>query len=330
MLVDAQFLRESPEMSVDPFSEVLNLTQAQAVHAGGFTAGGPWAIRFHPRHRIKMSAVLKGSCWFWLDGEPDPVRLEAGDVGLLSAQRSYVMASAPGIEPVEATALFTGTGRTMGVLGDGADFVFIGGHILLNPTNAGLLADVLPPWLHIKAGSPEADTFSWLLNQLVEENAGGLLGAQLASTHLAQLLFTQILRAHLKGGGRLPAGWLRALADPRLAPALRLMHGDPGRAWGLEELARACAMSRTTFAGHFKAAAGKAPLTYLTDWRMRLAERALREEATAVALIGRSLGYSSESAFSNAFKRASDISPRAYRSRAKQADLGPQPRYPAS
>jgi methylphosphotriester-DNA--protein-cysteine methyltransferase len=32
-------------------------------------------------------------------------------------------------------------------------------------------------------------------------------------------------------------------------------------------------MSRTTFAFHFKASAGIAPLTYLTEWRMRLAER---------------------------------------------------------
>lgn len=75
-------------------------------------------------------------------------------------------------------------------------------------------------------------------------------------------------------------------------------------------------MSRTTFANHFKAVSGKAPLTYLTDWRMRLAERALRDESTAVALIGQSLGYSSESAFSNAFKRVTGSSPRAFRSHA--------------
>jgi AraC-like DNA-binding protein len=307
---------------VDPFSEILSLTQAQAVHAGGFTAGGPWAIRFHPRHRIKMSVVVKGSCWFWLDGEPEPVRLEAGDVGLLTAQRSYIMASEPGIEPVEATSLFSGAGRTMAVIGDGADFAFIGGHILLDPANGWLLSDVLPPGLHIKAGSPEAATFSWLLDQLVEESVSDLPGAALAASHLAQLLFTQILRAHVAAGGTMPAGWLRALADPRAAPALRLMHGEPGRAWSLEELARACAMSRTTFAGHFKAVSGKAPLTYLTEWRMRLAERALREETTAVAVIGQSLGYASESAFSNAFKRVTGLSPRAWRTGARRAKVG--------
>jgi len=311
-------MRESSRMDADPFSDILNLTEAQAVHAGGFMAGGPWAIRFQARHKIKMSAVMKGSCWVWLEGEPDPVRLEAGDVGLLTAQRSYIMASEPGLEPVEATSLFSGVGRTMTVIGDGADFTFIGGHILLNPANGWLLADVLPPWMHIKASSPEAAKFTWLLDQLVEETEANLPGAQLASAHLAQLLFTQILRAHLRAGGPLPAGWLRALADPRTAPALRLMHRDPGRTWSLDELAKACAMSRTSFAGHFKAAAGKAPHAYLTDWRMRLAERLLQDEPAALSVISQSLGYASESAFSNAFKRVTGISPRAYRTRARQ------------
>jgi AraC-like DNA-binding protein len=209
------------------------------------------------------------------------------------------------------------------VLGDGADFDFIGGHILLNPANGWLLADVLPPVAgHIKAGSPEAATFSWLLGQLVEESAGDLPGAQLASSHLAQLLFTQILRAHRRGGRR-HARRLAERAGRRQGGAgPALMHGDPGRAWSLDELAKACAMSRTTFAAHFKTASGKAPLTYLTDWRMRLAERALRDETTAVATIGLSLGYASESAFSNAFKRVTGLSPRAWRTGARRAKVG--------
>lgn len=324
MLVDPRYFRENPEMIVDPFSEILALTQARAVHAGGFSAGGPWAIRFRSRHRIKMSAVLHGGCWFWFEDEPEiAVRFETGDIGLLTAQRTYIMASAPrlelGLEPVEATSLFPTTGVVNSVIGDGADFGFIGGHILLNPLNGGLLADVLPPWLHIKGGSPEASAFGWLLNRLVAEAAGDQPGAQLACEHLAQLLFTEILRAHLDAGGPLPAGWLRALADAKTAPALRLMHGEPGRDWSLEDLAKACAMSRAAFAAHFKTVSGKAPLTYLTEWRMRLAERALREETTAVAAIGHALGYSSESAFSTAFKRVTGSSPRAYRGLAREA-----------
>jgi AraC-like DNA-binding protein len=92
------------------------------------------------------------------------------------------------------------------------------------------------------------------------------------------------------------------------------MHGDPDHGWHLEELAKATAMSRTTFVSYFKTVSGLAPLTYLTQWRMRLAERALREENTPVSVLAQSLGYASESAFSNAFKRVTGHSPRRNRS----------------
>jgi AraC-like DNA-binding protein len=46
---------------------------------------------------------------------------------------------------------------------------------------------------------------------------------------------------------------------------------------------------------------------------MRLAERALREEGTPVAVLAGKLGYGSESAFSNAFKRVTGNAPRHYR-----------------
>ena len=210
--------------------------------------------------------------------------------------------------------LFSGAGRTTPQLGDGGDFAYVGGHVLLDPLSGRLLADVLPPWIHVQAASPQAINFRWLLDQLVEERASGLPGALLASAQLAQLLFIQILRAHLKTATHMPVGWLRAMGDPRISPALRLMHAEPARSWHLEELASACAMSRTTFASHFRRVAGVTPLNYLTNWRMRLAERALRQETTPVAIIAQSLGYTSESAFSNAFKRLTGKSPRTYRS----------------
>jgi AraC-like DNA-binding protein len=56
-----------------------------------------------------------------------------------------------------------------------------------------------------------------------------------------------------------------------------------------------------------------APLTYLTEWRMRLAQKALREEDVSVAGLARSLGYTSESAFNHAFKRMTGYAPNRYR-----------------
>jgi hypothetical protein len=69
----------------------------------------------------------------------------------------------------------------------------------------------------------------------------------------------------------LPSGWLRVLTDERLRPAIRVRHADPGKHWGLDELARAAAMSRTSFAERFQTVAGVPPLAYLGRWRMLLA-----------------------------------------------------------
>ena len=304
-------------MSVDPFSDILKFTRAESLVTGSFTAGGAWAIRFPAPDKIKFFAVVKGSCWVRIDGEDQPGKVGPGDVGLLAAQRSFILSSDLDTQPIDAMGLFKGGLTKSAHLGSGEDFSYLGGHVLLDAASRHLLADALPPWIHVPAVSPQATAFQWLLDQLVQERSSNLPGASLASDQLAQLLFIQILRAHLKTASVLPVGWLRALADLRLAPALRSIHGDPGHSWGLEELAKGSAMSRTTFAESFKAAAGIAPLAYLTAWRMRLAARALRDDDVSVSELARSLGYTSESAFSNAFKRTTGSAPNRYRATAR-------------
>jgi AraC-like DNA-binding protein len=311
-------------MIADPFSDILKLTNAETFVSGGFTAGGSWAIRFPSPDKIKFFALVKGNCWLRIDGQASPIRVEEGDVLLLSAQPSFVLASDLTTIPVDATGLFTGTVYRTAKLGQGEDCIQIGGHVRLDASSGGLLADVLPPLIHVKAASPHATVLRWLLDQLVREPATELPGASLASAQLAQLLFVHILRVHLETSGLLATGWLRAVGDKRLAPALHLMHAQPGRAWQLEELAKAAAMSRTTFAHHFKTAAGVPPLTYLTEWRMCLAERALREENTPVSILAGQLGYTSESAFSNAFKRITGNAPKRYRTASRSASSGTQ------
>lgn len=317
MLHSPHYLRHSAKMTADPFSDILRFTNAQSVVSGGFTAGGAWAIRFPAPDKIKFFALVKGRCWLSIDGEGPPVRIEEGDVFLLSAQRSFILAGDLSVAPLDAIGLFDGNASKIARLGDGDDCIQVGGHVRLDPTNGWLLAEVLPPLIHVQAASPQATVLRWLLDQLVREREGDLPGSGLASAQLAQLMFVQILRAYLETSGPLAAGWLRALGDRRIAPALRLMHGDPARSWHLDELAEAAAMSRSTFASRFRTVAGVPPLTYLMNWRMRLAQRALHEEDTPMSALSRSLGYTSESAFSNAFKRVIGMAPKRYRDAAR-------------
>jgi AraC-like DNA-binding protein len=151
------------------------------------------------------------------------------------------------------------------------------------------------------------------VDQLVKEVAVDRPGAMLASKQLAQLLCVQIIRSCLEASGPDTAGWIRALSDERIAPALRLIHREPERAWRVGDLAKEVAMSRTSFALRFKSIVGVAPLTYLLNLRMQFAEQGLREGSMSVTELGLSLGYTTESAFSNAFKRATGMSPKRYR-----------------
>jgi len=158
-----------------------------------------------------------------------------------------------------------------------------------------------------------------VLERLVQERDAALPGWQQAGVQLAHLMFIGILRAWLADPDQPGSGLLRAAGDPRLAPALRLMHGAPGRAWRLAELAQAAAMSRASFAERFKRVAGTSPLHYLTALRMRLAQKQLRSSGASLAQLAETFGYASESAFSNAFKRVLGQSPSSYRAALRDA-----------
>jgi AraC-like DNA-binding protein len=74
-------------------------------------------------------------------------------------------------------------------------------------------------------------------------------------------------------------------------------------------------MSRSSFAARFAATAGIGPLGYLARWRIHIACRALRDDDLPVASVAALIGYSSQGAFSNAFKRATGLSPSLWRER---------------
>jgi Cupin len=181
---------------------------------------------------------VKGACWLAVDGEGAPLRLETGDVFVVPAERSFVLASDLKVRQLDGRELFSKATDNAGKVGVGNDFFAIGGHVALDHDRGGVVAEVLPPLIQVDGSSSEASTIRWLLDQLVKEVTANRPGAVLASKQLAQLLFVQIIRFYLAASEPLTTGWLRALNDARIAPALRLMHGEPGRAWRLGELAK--------------------------------------------------------------------------------------------
>ncbi|WP_433132492.1 helix-turn-helix domain-containing protein [Micromonospora sp. CA-240977] len=81
----------------------------------------------------------------------------------------------------------------------------------------------------------------------------------------------------------------------------------------MADLAKVRRVSRSTLAARFKDIVGTGPLDYLTGWRTELAGRMLSDGADTLDTIARCVGYSSESALSDASKRVTGTSPREYR-----------------
>jgi len=312
-LQNTYYQRHHSAVKGDPLSDIVTLTSARCVDVGILVAGGSWALRFPPPNKIKFVAVVKGDCWLTFKDEVAPLHVKTGDVFVLPTERPYVMAGDLNAPQTDGLKVFSNSTGKIGKVGNGDDFFAVGAHIALDPERGELLSEVLPTNLHVAVGSPEALAIRWLLDQLVKEVGTDRPGAMLASKQLAQLLCVQILRSYLEASALGTAGWLRALNDDRIAPALRLIHQEPERAWRVGELAKEVGMSRTSFAVRFKSVVGVAPLTYLQNLRMRFAEQALREGSMSVSELGLSLGYATESAFSNAFKRTTGMAPRRYR-----------------
>ena len=90
-------------------------------------------------------------------------------------------------------------------------------------------------------------------------------------------------------------------------------HGEPSRAWTVEELAREAALSRSALAERFTALVGEPPMQYLMRWRLALAAQQLRGTTESVGRIAERSGYESEAAFTRAFKREYGVPPARWR-----------------
>ena len=128
------------------------------------------------------------------------------------------------------------------------------------------------------------------------------------ASRLADVLLIQTVRAWLTDEPGAASGWLAALRDPRLGPAIAAVHRDPGHEWTPARLAGLATMSRSSFAARFTAVVGMPPMTYVALARMRRA-RELLLGGSSVSVVASALGYGSEAAFSRAFARITGQTP---------------------
>ena len=299
----------SAESSPDPLSDVLAALGARGIRSTRLEASGDWALSFRGQKRLKFVAVLRGRCWLLLPDTP-PEALNEGDVFLLN-DTAFAVASDPAVQPVDGMPLFEPQGQDVAQLGDAGETVMVGGGACFGDGDASFVLEALPPFLRVDQASPEAAAVGRVLALLEAEVGDGRVGTSFVTDRLAEILLVEAIRVYVATGVAEGAGWIAALADPRIGTALRLMHGDVARAWTASLLAAQVGMSRSAFAQRFSRHVGRPPFAYLTRWRMVLARRKLAEGQASIARVAAEVGYSSQSAFAFAFKRTFGCTPRA-------------------
>ncbi|WP_312948200.1 AraC family transcriptional regulator [Agrobacterium sp.] len=293
----------------DALSDVLSVIDAQALFTVRFAAGGNWSVAFPPPGYVKFNAIRQGGAWLLSYGEA-PIWVKAGDCLVVSG-RAFTLCGNPKAKPIPASEVFAG-GALDVCVGDGRDFVLLGGSVSLDTVDGSLLTDALPPVVVIER--EETGPITFLLEQLDLEWNGAAPGSRIACNDLLRLVFIHVLRAYLARQTSQHPGWLAGLADARLAPSMRAIHSQPARRWTVDALAELAGLSRSAFAERFRATVGSSPIDYLANWRMRLAAARLRRGNEPLSRIAQSFGYNSDSAFAATFRRVVGQSPARYRS----------------
>jgi AraC-like DNA-binding protein len=255
-----------------------------------------------------LHIVEEGELALWIDGDAHAERVGRGDVILLprgdphhisdAGQRARATgpAGAPGPDaPAPQPARWLCGTFTIG-----------------DPQASHLLASLPAAIILRGARGPALEGLEVARRMLLFEMQSPSQGSAVMVARILDLIFIQILRAWATGPDAEP-NWLAGALDPQIGPALSAIHRDPGHDWALEELARACRLSRSAFAARFAARVGQPPATYLAHVRLDAATDLLRGTSLPVSLIAENVGYTSEAAFSRAFKRRYGTPPARWR-----------------
>lgn len=289
----------------------------------------PWAWRLATPGLGSFHMVTGGQAWLIREGE-EPLLVQAGDLIVLPGgcphriQDKLQTMAVPqdllphivksDMEPMQ----YGGAGELSCTL--------ISGHARFDVDMAAPLIAALPSLMHVR-GLGEAPP-PWLaigLQFLAQEVAMPRPAQQAIINRLGDILFMECIRDYVESVPEGSGNWLAALKDRALSSALACMHREPRHNWTVPELAQRACLSRSAFADRFTQTLGEPPLTYLTRHRMRLAARQLSSSGQPISRIADQVGYASEAAFSQAFKRMYGASPSAWR---QQRMAQPQPLLP--
>jgi AraC-like DNA-binding protein len=263
--------------------------------------------------KMMFHIVTKGGCWLRVP-DHDDVFIQPGELALLPRGEGHLISSDSSLActpffdiPVDK---LSERFEFMRYGGGGEETLLTCGVLSFDHVVGEKLIAQLPPIIHMKGADGMLPSSIQALIEVMAEEASTLgAGGETIVAHLADIIVIKAIRYWVEHAPEASTGWLGALKDPKIGKALAAMHAHPESAWTVENLASKAGMSRSGFSARFTEVIGTSVKQYLTEWRMNLARMKIMQSPVPLIELAEELGYTSEAAFSRAYKRVFGVPP---------------------
>ena len=328
MMQTLEFLTETPTMTIsdaftvssDLINELLQGMRLRGVQYRRIEAGPVFGVSFEARPGHAYFHFLAAGCATLRLDDGSLYELSAGNAVFISHGGAHGLLSSPDVPErdicsFEATTLGDAVCAVKASTEGSAGTLLFSACMEFELGSIQGLGRLMPAMMLIDARGQRYPGLMPILATMEREVCSARIGYAGILARLADVVAAMIVRGWVECACGNASGLVAALRDPRLARALLALHQQPGRDWSVAELAAQGHTSRSVFADRFQATLGVPPLRYATELRMRLASQWLTLERLPIEEVAQRLGYTSQAAFSRAFKRITGQPPGASRAR---------------
>src|SRR6202020_969908 len=179
--------------------------------------------KMSPTDSAHFAMLSRGNCWLSVEGIPEPIPLTGGDCFLLARGTSIVLRDSPRTPPKwsfrEIGAKANNNVAHYG--GGGAPTTIVCGSLSFDRTSLKPITQLLPRFILMKADQARTHALHNTMQALASEMAEQAPVSEVVATRLAEVLFIQVLRAHIASGVEWRnKGWVRTIFDPQTGTAL--------------------------------------------------------------------------------------------------------------
>ncbi len=299
---------------MDILAEVLDRIRLGGTLLFHFELGHPWSLALPQRPYALFHYLSRGSASLALE-QGRELQMTAGDFVVISRGEPHEFYSDRRTPPFSVIDLDRSSAH-LGVVRHGGSAqpysTMICGKFTVARPSRGSVLELLPPVLLLKP-TEDGEWLEAILRRMVSKSADERPGQGVALSRLTEVLFVEVLRNWVKSLAPGEGGWLGAMADPHIGPALQLIHERLDRPWTLADLGQRVGLGRSAFAARFTKLVGQSMYHYLIGRRMAEAAFLLESSDDGIARIAARVGYETVAAFSKVFHRHHGLTPGRYR-----------------